>query len=185
MFSQSAFKDEKDLKRLFKVSFPFFSPPVSFATHPPIFKAPSSSSMSLYLFDLPALPGDCAQCFPCLPPLLFLPAWSVGPITSFLPFLYFHVRVSAPPVCKHPDTSPIGLSPCKISVRPQVSGTGHTSNNGIRNVFCVFACLTLFLLCNVFCLVLNNAPTQSWLFFLWWNMLSKPKLKDLHSCWSG
>lgn len=78
------------------------------------------------------------------PPPLFLPAWSVGPITSFLPFLYFHVRVSAPPVCKHPDTSPIGLSPCKISVRPQVYGTGHTSNNAIRNVFCVFACLTLF-----------------------------------------
>lgn len=74
--------------------------------------------------------------------LTLLASWSVGPITSFPPFLYFHARVSVPSVCKHPDTSPIGLSPCKISVRPQVSGTGHTSNNAYsEGVFCVCVCM--------------------------------------------
>lgn len=40
------------------------------------------------------------------------------PITFSPAFLYFHVRVGVPPVCKQPDTSSMALSPCKISARP-------------------------------------------------------------------
>lgn len=140
--------------KLFKAFPPYLAPCVSSSLCPSShfqIQSPYSSSMSLYLFNSPALLCSVLPMFLSLSPSLS-PCQHGGTHHLLSVFSLFLFPCQRSSVCKHPDTSPIALSPCKISVRPQVFSTGQTSNNTIQRVrerereirLCMCVCLHFF-----------------------------------------